>query len=122
MGTLKERLARGEPAAFAELYDALADRLHHYLLVRLGCRADAEDAIQETFLRLARARGRLTRVASLEAYVFTVARHEAARLGAAKARRGREEGPVAAEELFYVPRTTPTHATRQRPWPPRWRG
>ena len=31
-----ERLARGEPAAFAELYDACADRVHHYLVVRLG--------------------------------------------------------------------------------------
>ena len=26
-----ERLAHGEPAAFAELYDACADRVHHYL-------------------------------------------------------------------------------------------
>jgi hypothetical protein len=36
MATLQARLARGDPAAFAELYDACADRVGHYLLVRLG--------------------------------------------------------------------------------------
>ena len=49
MGTLQARLARGDQAAFAELYDAYADRVGHYLLVRLGSRADADDVLQETF-------------------------------------------------------------------------
>jgi len=42
------RLARGEPEAFAELYDTCADRIYRYLVVRLGSRADAEDVLQET--------------------------------------------------------------------------
>ncbi len=54
-----ERLARGEPSAFAELYDACADRVHHYLVVRLGSTADADDVLQETFVCLARTRNRL---------------------------------------------------------------
>ncbi|APW62085.1 RNA polymerase sigma factor [Paludisphaera borealis] len=43
-----ERLARGDQEAFAELYDACADRVHHFLVVRLGTRADADDVLQET--------------------------------------------------------------------------
>jgi RNA polymerase sigma-70 factor (ECF subfamily) len=78
-------LGRGDRAAFAELYDACADRVHHYLVVRLGSREDADDVLQETFVRLARNRRRLAQVENLAAYVFTVARNEAARF----ARRSR---------------------------------
>jgi RNA polymerase sigma-70 factor (ECF subfamily) len=80
MDGLGKRLARGEQAAFAELYDACADRLHHYLVVRLRSREDADDVLQETFVRLARTRKRLAGVENLVAYVFTIARNEAARL------------------------------------------
>ena len=79
MEPLQARLARGDPNAFASLYDACADRVGHYLLVRLGSRADAEDALQETFCRLVRLREKLANVENLEAYVITVARNEAAR-------------------------------------------
>jgi RNA polymerase sigma-70 factor, ECF subfamily len=100
MATLQARLARGEPAAFAELYDACADRVGHYLVVRLGSWADAEDALQETFIRLARTRQKLAEVDNLEAYAITIARNEASRLAAAKARRGRKQEALAAEKLF----------------------
>jgi RNA polymerase sigma-70 factor, ECF subfamily len=106
MGTLQARLARGEQAAFAELYDACADRVGHYLLVLLRSWADAEDALQETFLRLARNRRKLAEVDNLEAYVITVARHEAARLAAGKARRHEQE-PLSGDDLF---RHSPTDA------------
>jgi RNA polymerase sigma-70 factor, ECF subfamily len=101
MGTLRERLARGDQAAFAELYDDCADRVGHYLLMRLGSRPDAEDALQETFLRLARNRRRLAGVRNLVAYVFAVARHEAVRLAGRRARRRQE--PLRGEELFCCP-------------------
>jgi RNA polymerase sigma-70 factor (ECF subfamily) len=100
MATLQARLARGEPAAFAELYDACADRVGHYLLVRLGSWADAEDALQETFVRLVRMRAKLAEVDNLEAYVITIARNEAARLAAGKARRQENQQPLSAETLF----------------------
>jgi RNA polymerase sigma-70 factor (ECF subfamily) len=92
-------LARGDPAAFAELYDDCADRVGHYLVVRLGSREDADDALQETFLRLVRLRKKLAKVENLVAYVFTVARNEAARLAARKARR--QHVPLSGEELFH---------------------
>jgi RNA polymerase sigma-70 factor (ECF subfamily) len=65
MEKLGERLARGEQAAFAELYDACADRLHHYLTLRLGTREDADDVLQNSFVRLAQARHRLAGVKNL---------------------------------------------------------
>lgn len=72
METPGERLARGVHTDFAELYDACADRVHHYLVVRLGSRADADDVLQETFLRLVRTRAKLGEVENLVAYVFKI--------------------------------------------------
>jgi RNA polymerase sigma-70 factor, ECF subfamily len=103
METLQGRLARGDPAAFAELYDACADRLGHYLLVRLESPADAADVLQETFLRLARTRRKLAKVDNLTAYVFAVARNEAARLAGNMARRRQTQRPLSAADLFCDP-------------------
>jgi RNA polymerase sigma-70 factor, ECF subfamily len=100
MATLQARLARGDQAAFAELYDAYADRIGHYLLVRLGSRSDADDVLQETFCRLARVRHKLAKVDDLDAYILTIARNEAARLAARNARRQRRQQPLQGEDLF----------------------
>ena len=77
MNELGQRLARGEPTAFAELYDHCADRCHHYLTVFLGSRDAADDVLQETFVRLVRNRGKLGGVENLPAYLFVAARNEA---------------------------------------------
>jgi RNA polymerase sigma-70 factor (ECF subfamily) len=100
MDSLGERLARGDEAAFAELYDACADRLHHYLVVRLGSREDADDVLQETFVRLARVRKRLAETENLIAYTFTVACNEAARRLGRRVRERRNRSAVAADALF----------------------
>ncbi len=94
------RLARGDRAAFAELYDACADRVHRYLVVRLGSRADADDVLQETFVNLARAAEKLAAVENLEAYVFASARNEAIRLVERRAREGRLRASPLAEAQF----------------------
>ncbi|WP_165249688.1 RNA polymerase sigma factor [Paludisphaera soli] len=99
MDELSERLASGDPEAFGELYAALADRLHHYLVSRLGASADADDVLQETFLRLARNRGRMREVDDLTAFAFTVARNEANRWLDARRRRG-EALAATARDLF----------------------
>jgi len=96
-----ERLARGDPAAFAELYDACADRVHHYLVVRLGSSADADDVLQETFVRLARTRKRLARVENLVAYAFAAARNEAIRLVERRASEGRLRAAPSLQSLFH---------------------
>jgi RNA polymerase sigma-70 factor (ECF subfamily) len=100
MRHLGARLAAGDQAAFAELYDVFADRSHHYLAVRLDSRPDAEDVLQETFLRLVRNRRRLRGVANLSAYVFTVARNEACRWVQRKQRARLLTEESSAEDLF----------------------
>jgi RNA polymerase sigma-70 factor, ECF subfamily len=100
MDELRERLARGDAAAFAELYDACADRLHHYLTVRLGSRDEADDVLQETFVRFVRARNKIKRVESLSAYLFTMARNEAARHAQRKARQFKRQRSLSAGDLF----------------------
>jgi len=100
MDELGKRLARGEHAAFAELYDACAGRCHHYLTVYLGSADAADEVLQETFMRLVRNRGKLSRVENLPAYVFTVARNEAARYAGRQARDNRRRTALAAHDLF----------------------
>jgi RNA polymerase sigma-70 factor (ECF subfamily) len=95
MHDLAARLARGEEAAFAELYDASADRLYHYLAVRLGSREAASDILQNVFLRAVKSRRRFRRVENPVAYLFQIARNEAAR-----AMRWKVALPLPADELF----------------------
>jgi RNA polymerase sigma-70 factor, ECF subfamily len=105
METLGRRLARGDQASFAELYDLCAARCHHYLTSFLGSRDAADDVLQETFLRLVLNRRRLARVDDLMAYVFIVARNEAMR----SLRRGlrREKRPLALfSGKFFVEGTS----------------
>ncbi|HEV3340273.1 MAG TPA: RNA polymerase sigma factor [Pirellulales bacterium] len=99
MRQLVERLARGETAAFAELYDCCANQLHHYLVGRLGSREAADDVLQETFLRLARSARRFGSVENPVAYAFAVARNEALRK---RQRHGNERRLLAAADLFEI--------------------
>jgi len=101
MATLQARLAQGDQTAFAELFDAYAARIGHYLLVRLNSRDDADDVLQETFLRLARLRHKLAQVDDLQAYVITIARNEAARRAADNARRRQKQKALEMQDLFY---------------------
>lgn len=104
MGDLGKRLARGEVAAFAELYDLCADRLHHYLVSQLGSRDDADEVLQETFLRLVRGREKLAGVESIAGYCFMVARNEALRRLAARSNESRRRAEIAGaawrEQVF----------------------
>ena len=116
MESLRDRLAQGDPSAFAELYDACADRVHHALVVRLGSRADADDALQETFLRLMRMRAKLSGVENLVAYVFTVARNEATRLLETRRRQCTGVDFASADDLFVEPSGADNEeAWRERP-------
>jgi RNA polymerase sigma-70 factor, ECF subfamily len=99
MSSLAHRLSEGDRRAFAELYDACADRLFHYLLVLTASPEDAADVLQETFVRLGRLRQNFRRVANPETYAFVVARNEARRLGT-RLRRQRLRQQEAGPSLF----------------------
>src|SRR5688500_14586541 len=53
-----DRYARGEDAAFGEIYDRLAPRLFGFLLRYTRDRAKVEDVVQQTMLQMHRNRGR----------------------------------------------------------------
>src|SRR2546426_12650947 len=97
MHELAARLARGEEAAFAELYDGCADRLHHYLASRIGSRDAASDVLQSAFLRAVKSRRRFRGVENPVAYLFQIARNEAMRWAK---RQGANNGPLPAVEMF----------------------
>ena len=82
-----DRYARGEDAAFAEVYDGLAPRLFGFLLRQTGDRARAEDVVQQTMLQIHRARGRFLPGAEVLPWAFAIAR----RLLSDQHRRGRRE-------------------------------
>jgi RNA polymerase sigma-70 factor (ECF subfamily) len=69
-----DRYARGDDRAFAEVYDALAPRLHAYLLRRTRDAAKAEDVLQQTMLQIHRARGRFHPGAEVTPWAFAIAR------------------------------------------------
>ena len=82
-----ERYARGDDAAFGEIYDALAPRLYGYLLRQTRDVAKAEDLVQQTLLHIHRARGRFIPGAEVTPWAFAIAR----RLLIDSLRRGRRE-------------------------------
>src|SRR5947207_1570209 len=76
---LAARLARGDEAAFAELYDVCAERLFGYLTRRLGCCHQAADVVQTTFVRAVQNRKQFASVENPAAYLFQMARNEVVR-------------------------------------------
>ncbi len=106
MQSLAARLARGEESAFAELYDACADRLHGFLVSWLGNADSAAEVLQTAFVQAVQNRKRFAKVDNPQAYVFQIARNEALR-GMRQARRWRSFS-AAGEE----PQTTASDA----PW------
>jgi RNA polymerase sigma factor (sigma-70 family) len=97
MDSLKRRLANGDSAAFAELYDAIANAIFHYLVTQTGTREDAADLVQETFLRIYRAKDRLQDVDNLKAYCFRIAQNEMLRW-----RQSHRAQPATAEMLYEI--------------------
>lgn len=73
--TLAARCREGDPAALATLYRRHATPLVAHLERLLGTRADAEDVLHETFLRIFEGRGTYRARARFRAWLFTVGTH-----------------------------------------------
>jgi RNA polymerase sigma-70 factor, ECF subfamily len=89
-----------------ELYDAHGDALYRYLTLKLGSVEDAEDVLQETFVRLARYVGRLRFIRDPKAFAFRCAHNEASRFWKKRLRRRDEEvafRPELASLIFQGP-------------------
>jgi RNA polymerase sigma-70 factor, ECF subfamily len=84
------RYATGDDAAFAAVYAAVGPRLSRYLGRRVTDRALVQDLVQETLLRLHRARARFVPGSPVMPWVLAIARRQL--VDAHRARR--QEMPV----------------------------
>jgi RNA polymerase sigma-70 factor (ECF subfamily) len=69
------RYADGHDAAFAEVFSALAPRLQAFLRRLCGSPDLAQDLVQETFLRMHRARGAFTVGGAVVPWAYAIARN-----------------------------------------------
>lgn len=86
----------------SELYDRYAARLFAYACVLTPSREEAEDVVQECFLRMSRRLERLAGLSNIEAYLLTMVRNEALRYGSRlrlwRRRNGAYEGVRLVED------------------------
>ncbi len=100
-----ERYSKGDEAAFAELYDAIAPRLLGFLRKATRDHAAAEDLMQQTLLQIHRERGSFIPGARVMPWAYAIAR----RLMIDSARRRRveqrlfSEAPADDDRMTYEP-------------------
>lgn len=75
---LATRISSGDAEALEAVYDAYAGAVYRQALSLLSSVPDAEDVLQEVFLKLVRRRG--LPIHDLKAYLLTAARHQACSL------------------------------------------
>lgn len=88
--TLVERARQGDPSAYDALVDLYANRLFGFLFRMTGSRADAEDLLQDLFVRVVRMLPRYEHRGNLESWLFRIA----ANLGRDHIRRARRRPPM----------------------------
>jgi RNA polymerase sigma-70 factor (ECF subfamily) len=89
-----ERYAGGDDASFEALYDSLATRLYRYIRRHVPEAHRSDDLLQETFLRIHKARGSFMMGAAVLPWAFAIAR----RLVLDEGRRVRRAPRVMDEE------------------------
>jgi RNA polymerase sigma-70 factor (ECF subfamily) len=100
-----DRYAQGEAAAFSILYAGLELKLRTFLMRLAGAQPIAEDLLQETFMRIHRARGSFEPGARVVPWAYAIARNawlDHARSAHARAHRdldskGSSDGPAPLE-------------------------
>jgi RNA polymerase sigma-70 factor (ECF subfamily) len=88
-----ERYAAGDDASFEALYDSLAARVYAYLRRHVSDPHRCDDLLQETFLRMHKARGTFVTGAAVLPWAFAIAR----RLVVDQVRRDRRSPPVVGD-------------------------
>lgn len=71
---LLDGIRRGDAAAWEQFVDRFRGRLVAFAARRLGSAADADDAVQDTFVRFLRGLGAYRGAAGVETYLFTILR------------------------------------------------
>ena len=92
--------------ALERAYDQYARALYRYALAMTGSSEDAEDAVQQVFVRLARDSRTLVKVGNLKSYLFSAARNESYSILRSRQRSGRLGEALQAQafvESQYAP-------------------
>ena len=77
---MQDRPRTNSARYLADAYDAYAPRLYRYALMILADPSNAEDAVQQTFAKLASMGPRISRLTSLNGYLRTAVRNECYRM------------------------------------------
>jgi RNA polymerase sigma-70 factor (ECF subfamily) len=99
--------AAGETKIFEELYSRFGDRMKSIAWNHLGNTADAEDAVQETFLKIHRAAKTYTGEASFATWVYRILVNTCYDV-LRKRRRRIDEAPMEDEEGVLIERSGPS--------------
>ena len=104
-----KRVAAGEESATAELYDRFGALVYRMAIQAMPNRAEAEDAVQEVFIRLWRTAGRYdpSRAALVTWVMLITRRHLVDRLRRTRARV--KAGPIDGSEPTAAPVTGDEH-------------
>jgi RNA polymerase sigma-70 factor (ECF subfamily) len=108
METLMARYQAGDFAAASALVDRISPQLHRYFVVQIASRADADDLLQETWLRIHRVRHTYRPGEPVLPWFYAIARHvRVDHFRKAMRKRVREqeldEASAAAGTLFREP-------------------
>lgn len=93
---LVRRIQQGESSAFAELYYRYKRHIYEYCFRLLQEKDNADDALQNTFIKVYQNVGELKNPASFKAWLFTIARNEVYTVF----RRTRTNGSLDDEDVF----------------------
>ena len=105
-------LAHARLAALDELYDLAATDVYRLALWRTGSAEDAEDVVQEVFVRVAERCRQLASVRRPRAWLLTVAHRLA--IDCCRRRNRREEDPVDSVPFLTAPGDDPERAADAR--------
>jgi len=98
VGVLSVQERAGTQSTILErLYEQHAHALYRFALALVGSAEDAEDAVQEVFVRIARDPARLERVIELRCYLFTATRNAAYGILRRRQRAGRLDDALRTE-------------------------
>lgn len=77
ISTLLLHLKAGDETAFRLIFERYRSKVYYFLLHILENEADAEEGVQDVFMRVWTSRDRLEAVNNLDAYLFMIARNRA---------------------------------------------
>ena len=89
--------AENAEAILERLYDEYSHALFRYALALTSSCEDAEDAVQEVFVRIAREAKKLARLGNIRAYLFAATRNAAYSILRSRKRRNKVEDSTCAE-------------------------